>query len=33
VKDQDTANLLAKVVDVIDRVIGTVRLKAEVDDA
>jgi hypothetical protein len=33
VKDQDTANLLAKVVDVIELVIGTVRLKAEVDDA
>jgi len=31
--NQDTANLLAKVVDVIDPVTGTVRLKAKVDDA
>jgi hypothetical protein len=31
--NQDTANLLAKVVDVIDPVTGTVRLKARVVDA
>ena len=31
--NQDTADLLAKVVDVIDPVTGTVRLKANVADA
>ena len=31
--NEATANLLAKVVDVVDPVTGTVRLKAEVADA
>lgn len=31
--NQDTANLLARVIDAIDPVTGTVRLKAKVDDA
>jgi von Willebrand factor type A C-terminal domain len=31
--DEDTAKLLAKVVDVIDPATGTIRLKAKVADA